>query len=145
LAGQIFIVDKVKVIEFKYVVVVLATEKPAEKSAGFCFGQPFVSPGSYSFHMDFSLERARTLQPDVESEEWLLEVSWLYNRVVETGSQIPVIDLAYELVLPEEFVGECVSYAMDLGFLTAPKRGTFGGVITPKALRKLKQVGKHKQ
>ena len=38
--GQIFIVDKVKVIEFKYVVVVLATEKPAEKSAGFCFGRP---------------------------------------------------------------------------------------------------------
>ena len=27
-------------IEFKYVVVVLATEKPAEKSAGFCFGRP---------------------------------------------------------------------------------------------------------
>ena len=27
-------------IEFKYVVVVLATEKPAEKSAGFCFGIP---------------------------------------------------------------------------------------------------------
>ena len=27
-------------IEFKYVVVVLATEKPAEKSAGFCFGEP---------------------------------------------------------------------------------------------------------
>ena len=40
--GQIFIVDKVKVIEFKYVVVVLATEKPAEKSAGFCFGGPIV-------------------------------------------------------------------------------------------------------
>ena len=107
--------------------------------------EQFVSPGSYSFHMDFSLERARTLQPDVDSEPWLLEIAWLYNRVVETGSQIPVIDLAYELVLPEEFVGECVSYAMDLGFLTAPKRGTFGGVITPKALRKLKQVGKHKQ
>jgi hypothetical protein len=32
---------------------------------------------------------------------------------------------------------------MDIGFLTAPKRGTFGGKITPKALRKLKQVGKH--
>ena len=95
--------------------------------------------------MDFSLERARTLQPDIDSEAWLLEIAWLYNRVVETGSQIPVIDLAYELVLPEEFVGECVSYAMDLGFLTAPKRGTFGGVITPKALRKLKQVGQHKQ
>ena len=132
-------------VHFCYVTVVRATEKPVEKSAGFCFGQPFVSPGSYSFHMDFSLERARTLQPDVDSEAWLLEIAWLYNRVVETGSQIPVIDLAYELVLPEEFVGECVSYAMELGFLTAPKRGTFGGVITPKALRKLKQVGKHKQ
>ena len=34
---------------------------------------------------------------------------------------------------------------MDLGFLTAPKPGTFGGVFTPKALHKLKQVGKHKQ
>ena len=37
--------DKVKVIEFKYVVVVLATEKPAEKSAGFCFGRPIDESG----------------------------------------------------------------------------------------------------
>ncbi len=27
-------------IDFEHVVVVLATEKPAEKSAGFCFGEP---------------------------------------------------------------------------------------------------------
>ena len=27
-------------IDFEHVVVVLATEKPAEKSAGFCFGGP---------------------------------------------------------------------------------------------------------
>ncbi len=66
-------------------------------------------------------------------------------RVYSPKPKVPVIDLAYELVLSEEFVGECVSYAMELGFLTAPKRGTFGGVITPKALRKLNQVGKHKQ
>ena len=95
--------------------------------------------------MDFALERARTLAPDCNDEQYLLEIAWLYNRVVLTGSQIPVIDLAYELVLPEEFIGECVSTAMDIGFLTAPKRGLFGGKITPKALRKLKQVGKHKQ
>ena len=63
--------------------------------------------------MDFALERARTLTPDSDSEEYLLEIAWLYNRVVLTGSQIPVIDLAYELVLPEEFIGECVSTAMD--------------------------------
>jgi hypothetical protein len=56
-----------------------------------------------------------------------------------------VIDLAYELVLPEEFVGECVSTAMENGLLTNPKRGSFGGTITPKALKMLKQVGKHRQ
>ena len=95
--------------------------------------------------MDFALERARTLTPDSDSEEYLLEIAWLYNRVVLTGSQIPVIDLAYELVLPEEFIGECVSTAMEIGFLTTPKRGTFGGKITQEALRELRQVVKHKQ
>ena len=92
--------------------------------------------------MDFALERARSLAPDSDSDEYLLEIAWLYNRVVLTGSQIPVIDLAYELVLTEEFIGECVSTAMAIGFLTTPKRGTFGGKITPKALRGLRQVGK---
>ena len=92
--------------------------------------------------MDFALERARTLTPDSDSEEYLLEIAWLYNRVVLTGSQIPVIDLAYELVLPEKFVGECVSTAMENGLLTNPKRGSFGGAITPKALKMLKQAGK---
>jgi hypothetical protein len=53
-----------------------------------------------------------------------------------------VIDLAYELVLDEEFVGECVTTAMDEGLLTNPKRGSIGGTITPKALKMLKQVGK---
>jgi hypothetical protein len=89
--------------------------------------------------MDFALERARSMTPDSDDWDYLLEISWLYDRIVKSGSQIPVIDLAYELVLSEEFVGECVSTAMDIGFLTAPKRGTFGGKITPKALRKLKQ------
>jgi hypothetical protein len=95
--------------------------------------------------MDFSLERISTLEPDSDDERYLLEISWLYHRIVLTGSQIPVIDLAYELVLPEDFIGECVSTAMEFGLLTNPKRGTFGGCITPKALRKLKQVGKHRE
>jgi hypothetical protein len=95
--------------------------------------------------MDFALERARNLAPDSDSDEYLLEIAWLYNRLVLTGSQIPVIDLAYELVLPEEFIGECVSTAMEIGFLTPPKRGTFGGKITQEALRELRQVGKHMQ
>jgi hypothetical protein len=31
---------------------------------------------------------------------------------------------------------------MENGLLTNPKRGSFGGAITPKALKLLKQVGK---
>ena len=85
------------------------------------------------------------MTPDSDNWDYLLEISWLYDRIVKSGSQIPVIDLAYELVLAEDFVGECVTTAMDEGLLTNPKRGTFGGKITPKALRRLRQVGKHKQ
>ena len=93
--------------------------------------------------MDFALERARSMTPDSDDWDYLLEISWLYDRIVKSGSQIPVIDLAYELVLAEEFVGECVTTAMDKGLLSNPKRGTFGGTITAKALRMLKQAGKH--
>ena len=92
--------------------------------------------------MDFALERARSMTPDSDDRDYLLEISWLYDHIVKSESQIPVIDLAYELVLAENFVGECVTTAMDEGLLTNPKRGSFGGKITPKALRKLKQVGK---
>ena len=44
--------------------------------------------------MDLALERARTLTPDSDSEQYLLEIAWLYNRVVLTGSQIPVIEFS---------------------------------------------------
>ena len=93
--------------------------------------------------MDFALERARSMTPNSMDRDYLLEISWLYDHMVKFRSQIPVIDLAYELVLAEEFVGECVSTAMENGLLTNPKRGSFGGTITPKALKMLKQVGKH--
>ena len=91
--------------------------------------------------MDFALERARSMTPNSDDWDYLLEISWLYDRIVKSGSQIPVIDLAYELVLAEEFVGECVTTAMDEGLLTNPKRGSFGGAITQKARRRLKQGG----
>ena len=94
--------------------------------------------------MDFALERARSMTHDADDWDFLLEISWLYDRIVKSGSQIPVIDLAYELVLDEEFVGECVSTAMENGLLTNPKRGSFGGTITPKALKMLKPAGKHR-
>jgi len=99
---------------------------------------------SKNYQPDFALERIRTLEPDSSSEEYLLEISWLYNRVVQSGSDEPVIDLAYELVMPKDFVGECVSTAMEMGLINTPKKNSNGGEISQKALRKLKQVGKHR-
>jgi len=94
--------------------------------------------------LDFALERIRTLSPSSDDEAYLLEISWLYDRIVKAGSLIPVIDLAYELVLSENFIGECVSTAMAKGLLKTPKKGTNGGEISQKALRRLKQLGNHK-
>ena len=95
-----------------------------------------------SDNFDFALERIKSLVPNSSDEEYLLEISWLYNRIVKSGSVEPVIDLAYELVMPEDFVGECVSTAMELGLIKTPKKDSNGGLISQKALRKLKQIGK---
>ena len=92
---------------------------------------------------DFALERIRGLEPDANSEEYLIEIAWLYDRVVRSGSTVPVIDLAYELVMPIDFVSDCVSTAMEARLICAPKKGSNGGLISKKALRKLKQVGNH--
>ena len=95
-------------------------------------------------NFDFTLERISTLIPDSDNVDYLLEISWLYDRIVRGGSNEPVIDLAFELVLPLNFVGECVSNAMECGLLSAPKRGSNGGLISNKSLKLLKQVGKHR-
>ena len=80
------------------------------------------------------------MQPDIDDEAYLLEIAWLYNRIVLSGSTVPVIDLAYELVMPVEFVGACVSTAMEIGYIKLPARGSNGGSISKRALRKLKQI-----
>ena len=104
------------------------------------------SGGSYGLVMnssrgfDFALERIRSMVADADDDAYLLEIAWLYNRVVLSGSTEPVIDLSYELVMPKEFVGLCVSTAMELGFIKLPAKGSNGGVISKKALRKLKQL-----
>ena len=92
--------------------------------------------------IDFALERIRGLTPDVEDEAYLLEIAWLYNRIVLAGSAEPVIDLAYELVMPVEFIGLCVSTAMEIGFIKLPAKGSTGGLISQKALRALRLKGK---
>ncbi|NBO08464.1 MAG: hypothetical protein EBU43_07350 [Actinobacteria bacterium] len=94
--------------------------------------------------LDFSLERARALTPDLESEAYLLEISWLYDRIVRAGSLTPVLDLSLELVQPFDFVADCVSSAMHHRYLKSPARGSNGGEISQLALRKLKLLGKHR-
>ena len=93
---------------------------------------------------DFSIERTKMLYPDLDNDELILEIAFLYDRKVKEGSQIPIIDLAKELDWAPEEVGEVVLHAMDCKYLTNPKRGVIGATITNKALRKLKLVGKHK-
>ena len=89
--------------------------------------------------LDFSLERIRSMEPDIESTEYLLEIAWLYDRIVQSGSKVPVIDLAFELVMSEDFVADCVCVAMEEGLICAPKKGSNGGRISKRALKKLKQ------
>jgi len=87
--------------------------------------------------MDFALERIRLLKPDSSDPRYLLEIAWLYDRIVQAGSKEPVIDLSYELVLPLEFVAECVRRAMDARLIKLPARKSNGGIISVKALRRL--------
>ena len=92
--------------------------------------------------IDFALERIKTLTPNPDDQAYLLEITWLYNRIVLAGSLEPVIDLAYELVMPVEFIGLCVSNAMEIGFIKLPAKGSNGGLISQKALRALRLKGK---
>jgi len=94
--------------------------------------------------IDFALERARSLTPDSASREYLLEIAWLYDRIVKSGSSTPVPDLAYELVLPLELIAECVRNAMELRLIKKPIKGSNGGEISQQALRKLKQLVNHR-
>jgi len=96
-----------------------------------------------NLNLDFALMRARALTPNQESEEYLLEIAYLYDRIVRAGSLSPVHDLSLELVQPFDFIADCVSSAMHHRYLKNPVRGSNGGEISQIALRKLKLRGKH--
>ena len=97
-----------------------------------------------SGNIDFALERIRSLKPDPNDEAFLLEIAWLYNRVIQSGSMVPVIDLSYELVWPKHFVAECVRNAFECGFIVFSRNESKRAKISQKALRKLRQVGKQR-
>ena len=90
--------------------------------------------------IDFALTRIRSLTPDSNDPEYLLEIAWLYDRIVQAGSTEPVIDLSYELVLSLDFVAECVRRAMAARLIKLPARRSNGGQISQRALKKLKLI-----
>jgi hypothetical protein len=91
-------------------------------------------------HIEFSVSRLRQIwDMDRDQPEFLAEVAYLYDQIVQTGTQEPIIDVGMKLMIPFTEVGEAVSTAMALGYISAPKQGTFGGRITNKARKVLGQ------
>ena len=89
--------------------------------------------------IEFSISRLRILWGKGVTPEFLAEIAFLYDHLVKSGSREPVIDLGMKVIVPFDEVGEIVRYAMSNGYISAPKRGTFGGAITRKSLKILKQ------
>ncbi len=90
--------------------------------------------------LEFSVLRIHMLKDDFLASEFLVEIAFLYDHIVKSGTHEPVIDLGMNLMIPFDQVGPMVEDAISLGYLTAPKRGTWGGAITQKALKVLGQV-----
>jgi hypothetical protein len=91
-------------------------------------------------HIEFSVSRLRQIwDMDRDQPEFLAEVAYLYDQIVQTGTHEPIIEMGMKLMIPFEEVGAAVSNAMEWKYLTAPKRGSNGGAITNKARKVLGQ------
>jgi hypothetical protein len=80
-----------------------------------------------------------TWDPESEEPEFLAEVSYLYDQIVRTETHEPIIDMGMKLMIPFEEVCLAVSTSMAWGYISGPKRGTWGGEITNKARKILGQ------
>ena len=95
--------------------------------------------------IDFTVARIKSMWGARVTPEFLAEIAFLYDHFVKTGTKEPVIDLGMKLMIPFEQVGEIVAHAMEEGFISAPKRGTWGGTITKKSLKILGQIEPQKR
>ena len=90
--------------------------------------------------IDFCIARIQQLHVDAwHTPEYLAEVAFLYDHIVKTGTHEPIIDMGMKLIFPFAQVGDMVETAMSLGYISAPKKGSWGGTITKKSLRILRQ------
>ena len=91
-------------------------------------------------HIEFSVSRIIQLwDKDWDDPKFLAEVAYLYDQMVQTGTHEPVIEVGMKLMIPFMEVGSAVAYAMEKGYISAPKKGMFGGVITNKSRKVLGQ------
>ena len=91
-------------------------------------------------HIEFSVSRLRQIwDMDRDQPEFLAEIAYLYDQIVQTDTHEPIIEMGMKLMIPFEEVGAAVSNAMDWKYLTEPKRGSNGGAITNKARKVLGQ------
>jgi hypothetical protein len=95
--------------------------------------------------IDFTVARIKSMWGGAATPEFLAEIAFLYDHIVKTGTREPVIDVGMKLMLPFAEVGEMVAHAMEEGFIAAPKKGTWGGTITQKALKILGQAQPQKR
>ncbi len=95
--------------------------------------------------IDFTVARIKSMWGARVTPEFLAEIAFLYDHIVRTGTKEPVIDLGMKLMIPFEQVGEIVAHAIEEGFISAPKRGTWGGTITKKSLKILGQIEPQKR
>lgn len=91
-------------------------------------------------HIEFSVSRLRQIwDMDRDQPEFLAEVAYLYDQIVQTGTHEPIIEMGMKLMISFEEVGAAVSNTMAWGYLKEPKRGSNGGTITNKARKVLGQ------
>jgi hypothetical protein len=91
-------------------------------------------------HIEFSVSRIQQLwNGNWDDPKFLAEIAYLYDQMVQTGTHEPVIEVGMKLMIPFMEVGEAVAYSMEKGYISAPKRGMFGGVITNKSRKVLGQ------
>ena len=63
--------------------------------------------------IDFTVERCKMLFAQFENLDYLAEIALLYNRLVETDSQQPVVDMAELLECNLHNIGFSVQMAME--------------------------------
>ena len=76
-----------------------------------------------------------------KEREGLIHFAWMYNLIASTGTATPVYDMAVQLKVSTEEVGELVEKCLELKLLNAPKRGSNRCELSMIAVRMIGRMG----